>query len=37
MSDPTITEATPEEVVQIEKTVGGEDLSGTWHVVTGDA
>lgn len=33
MSDPTVTEATPEEVVQIETTVGGEGLSGTWYVV----
>lgn len=37
MSDPTVTEATPEEVVQIETTIGGEDLGGTWYVVTGDA
>jgi len=36
MSDPNVTEATPEEVVQIETVVGGEDLNGTWQVVTGN-
>lgn len=35
MSDPNVTEATPEEVVQIETVVGGEDLIGTWYVVMG--
>lgn len=35
MSDPNVTEATPEESAAIESVVGGEDLNGTW-VIAGD-
>lgn len=34
MTDPKVEEATPEESAQIESTVGGEDLGGSWIVVS---
>jgi len=36
MSDPVVTEATPDESAQIESVVGGGDLGGTWIVVSGN-
>jgi len=36
MSDPTVTEATPDEVTQIETGLegAGDGINGTWQVVT---